>query len=140
LRERAFWRFYGRVLLRVPGVFLNTAAVVGALILLAAAAALLLAGKALANDILGLHGFSPTWAIVPCGLLLLYGLANANYQEAKLLERPTNRTAQPAMPTQVIAQPGSTVYVLPGSNVVRLPEGPEPLQSQGTQTEPESGQ
>jgi hypothetical protein len=140
MRDRAFWRFYGRVLLRVPAVFLNAAAVVGALVLLAAAAALFFVGKSLANDILGLHGFSPTVAIVPCGLIAAYGLAKANYEEAQRLARPTNRTAEPVTPTSVIAQAGTTVFVLPGSNVVQLPEPPGPQRPPGTETGPGDAQ
>lgn len=136
MRDLGFWRFYGRVLLRVPSVFVNAAALVGALILLAAAIALFLKGKALANDVLGLHGFSPAWAIVPCGLILVYGLAKANYEEAQLIPTPTNRT-NPA-PSPVTIQ-NVNIY-LGGPNSARPPAVPPESQPPGTRTELEDQQ
>jgi hypothetical protein len=125
--------FYFRVLRRVPCLIYDAATTAGALALLVATGALAF-NKTLASDIAGWHGFSPAWAIAPCGLIVVCGLAKANYEEARLYARPTNRTSEPGGLAPIIAQPGSTIYVLP--NVVRLPEPPPA--PPGTQTEPES--
>jgi hypothetical protein len=143
MRNRDFWRFYGRVLLRVPGVFTNAAGIFGSLIFIAAAVALFVKGKALANDILGLHGFSPWWGIVPIVLIATHGLASAIYaeaQEAQAAATATNRVIEPPSPTQLIFEAGSKPTVIVGGPNAVLPGSPGPPPPPGTGTEAESGQ
>lgn len=129
--------FYFRVLRRVPGVFMGVAGVVGSLALILAAVVLVVfSDKKLAMSVLSFQGFSPYWAIIPIGLLLTYGLANANYEEAKRLGA-TNRIADPTAPTQVIAKRGSHVTVIT-TNVIRPPDPPG-SGSPRAGTEPEGG-
>jgi len=138
-----FVRFYGRVLRRWPGVFMDAAGKVGALALLVALVILWIASdKSLASKVVSFQGFASIWAIIPSALILGFGLAKANYDEAKLFRQPrgaTNQVTPPTDPTPVIAGAGSTVYALPGSNVVQLQEPPG-TESPEAGTGPASGQ
>lgn len=103
----AMRRFYWRVLRRIPGVIITASGVVAALVfVIALAAVLVFSDKNTAQNVLGFHGYSPAWAAVPCGLIVAFLVAKANYNEALLTGVPTNRITTPATNTQVIAQAG----------------------------------
>ena len=128
-------RFYLRVLLRVPGVFYNAAAAVGALVFLVAAVVLGF-NKTLASDIASWHGFSPIWAVAPCSLVVAYGLAKANYEEARRFAPPTNRTNPSRSPITI---ENMNVY-FGGPNSALPPDVLPGSRSQETQTETENEQ
>jgi len=123
-------RFYFRVLRRFPGVLYGAAGVVSTLTLLLATAVLAF-NRTLAGHIVGWNGFSPVWAIVPIALVLVYGVAKANYEEARLLEA-TNRTLP--TPAPITINNYGTVNLV-GPNSAQLPASPR----QETQTPPEAG-
>ena len=132
--------FNVRVVWRFPGALLNAAGVVSSVVLIAAGVILLaLSNKKLANDVLSFQGIPRTWGIVVCSLIVAYGLARANYQEALGLGA-TNRMD----PTRasVVIQHVDQLH-LDGSNLALTPEALQALQAlrpPETGTEPGPGQ
>jgi hypothetical protein len=77
-------RFYWPLLRATPGIALRAAD--GAF----TGVAILIGGVAFFNRELARHwtnwdGFCPWWALLPFGLLLVYGIVRANYEHYKLL-------------------------------------------------------
>lgn len=72
--------YYGRVLRRLPHVFRESWELVG-LVLDVIVAAALLFNQQLAQAIAKQRGFSAWWFVAPVAILVVYGLAKANWEE-----------------------------------------------------------
>jgi hypothetical protein len=72
-------RFYWRLLLDTPRATWEALGWIGNVVLLVGGV-LILFNRKLANAVSAWHGFSPWWAIVPFGALVLVGLLRANYK------------------------------------------------------------
>jgi len=83
------------------------------------AAVVFLFNRSLAGKVISWQGFSPAFALIPFGLLVLYGLGQANYRRFQALER-TNDVKRPVPGMQIKAEPGSTVIF---QNWIQPPSG-----------------
>jgi hypothetical protein len=131
-------RFYLRILKRLPRVIYDAASIAGTLAVLVAAGVLAF-NRPLARQVLGWSGFSPIWAVAPCGLIVVYGLAKTNYEEARRLGAATNRTEVSAAPITINNYYGP-VRMIGANSAESLPpaEPPASLSTEETGTETES--
>lgn len=87
------WRFYLGLLPRVPKLAFDSADLFlkGFAILVFV---ITLFNRPLAQSLTNWEGISPSWALVPVGLLFVYGLARANYERFREVQRESAADAR----------------------------------------------